>query len=124
MAKDYPGAFAALRTILSKHARGMTVESDTPNTFTVVTRAIAPNGKPLWFGCVMSKKSAVTYHLIPPYYNPKLLQSMPPELAPRMQGKTCFNFAKQRARVTSAAARKRRETLRRRGKSPVATGNR
>lgn len=92
MPKDYPGAFATLRGILSRHARAMTVHADTPTEYSIVTRAIGPNKKPMWFGCVLSKKSAVTYHLLPLYYNPKLLKQVPPELRKRMQGKACFNF--------------------------------
>jgi hypothetical protein len=92
MPTDFPGAFTALRQILNKHAAGMVVEADTPSAFTVVTPAIGPNKKPLWFGCVMSKKSAVTYHLMPLYYNRKLKAGIGPELLARMQGKTCFNF--------------------------------
>jgi hypothetical protein len=40
----------------------------------------------------MSKKSAVTYHLMPLYYNPRLHAALSPRLKGRMQGKTCFNF--------------------------------
>jgi hypothetical protein len=92
MPKDHPGAFAALRGILSRHARTMTVQADTPIEYTLVTQAIGPNRKPVWFGCVLAKKSAVTYHLMPLYYNPKLLAEIAPGLRRRMQGKTCFNF--------------------------------
>jgi hypothetical protein len=92
MATDFPGAFAALRKILRKQRAGMIVRADTPNDFTLITPAIGPNRKPLWFGAVLSKKSAVTYHLMPLYYNPKLMATIPPELRARMQGKTCFNF--------------------------------
>jgi len=41
---------------------------------------------------VMLKKSAVTYHLFPLYFNPKLQGTIPAELLPRKQGMTCFNF--------------------------------
>ena len=92
MPSDFPAAFAALRRILQKHAAGMIVQTDTPTEFIAVTRAIGPNHKPLWFGAVMSKKSAVTYHLMPLYYNPRLNASIAPQLLARMQGKTCFNF--------------------------------
>jgi hypothetical protein len=92
MPADFPGAFDALREILKRHADGMIVQADTPTEFTVVTRAQAPNGRPMWFGCVSLKKSAVTYHLMPLYFNPKLQAAVPPELLRRKQGKTCFNF--------------------------------
>jgi hypothetical protein len=92
MASDFPAAFAALREILKKHSDGMVVQADTPTDFTLVTRALAAKGKPLWFGCVLLKKSAVTYHLYPLYFNPRLQAAVPPELLARKQGKTCFNF--------------------------------
>lgn len=92
MPSDFLAAFADLREILRRHAEGMIVQSDTPTDFTLITPAIGPNKKPIWFGCVLLKKSAVTYHLMPLYMNPALARSIPPELLARKQGKTCFNF--------------------------------
>ncbi len=92
MATDYPAAFAALRKILKRHGRGLIVHADTPTDFTLITPAIGPNKKPIWFGAVLLKKSAVTYHLLPLYYNPKLQATIPPELLNRKQGKACLNF--------------------------------
>jgi hypothetical protein len=92
MPKDYPAAFSRLREVLQKHASGMRVLADTPTDFTVVAQSIAPNGQPMWFGAVKLGKSAVTYHLMPLYYNPKLTAEIPDELRRRKQGKTCFNF--------------------------------
>lgn len=92
MPSDFPAAFAALREILRRHADGMIVHADTPTDFTLITPAIGPNKKPIWFGCVLIKKSAVMYHLFPLYMNPALHAAIPPELLARKQGKTCFNF--------------------------------
>ncbi|HEY2586140.1 MAG TPA: hypothetical protein VGI81_10295 [Tepidisphaeraceae bacterium] len=92
MPSDFPAAFAELREILRRHADGMLVHADTPTDFTLITPAIGPNKKPIWFGCVQVKKTAVTYHLFPLYMNPALDRSIPPELLARKQGKTCFNF--------------------------------
>lgn len=50
------------------------------------------NGKPLWFGAVQMRKNYVSYHLMPVYVNPRLLESVSPALKKRMQGKSCFNF--------------------------------
>jgi hypothetical protein len=98
---DFAGAFSALREILVRHADGMIVLADTPTEYTLATRALAPNKKPMWFGCVLSKKSAVTYHLMPLYYNPKLQSAVSPQLAARKQGKTCFNFKRPDAALFS-----------------------
>ena len=92
MPSDFPTAFRELREILKRHVDGMIVLNDKPNDFTVITKAIGPNKKPIWFGAVLMKKSAVTYHLFPLYFNPALQATVSPELAKRKQGKTCFNF--------------------------------
>jgi hypothetical protein len=92
MASDFSGAFAALRRILKRHSAGMIVQSDTPTDYTLVTPAVGPNRKPIWFGAVLSKKSAVSYHLVPLYFNPALEAKVAPELLRRKQGKACFNF--------------------------------
>jgi hypothetical protein len=92
MPSDFPGAFAALREIMRRHSDGMIIQSDTPTDFTVITPAIGPNKKPIWFGAVMLKKSAVTYHIFPLYFNPAMQAAVPLELLKRKQGKTCFNF--------------------------------
>jgi hypothetical protein len=89
---DFPAAFSALRDILKAHSTGMIVHADTPTDFTVTSPAMVAKDKPLWFGCVLMKKSAVTYHLFPLYFNPKLQAAIPDVLLPRKQGKTCFNF--------------------------------
>jgi hypothetical protein len=83
MPSDFPAAFAALREVLKKHAAGMVVVADTPTDFTVSSPAVAANGKPIWFGCVLLKKSAVTYHLFPLYFNPRLQAAIPAELLRR-----------------------------------------
>lgn len=92
MPNDHSAVFGALREILRKHSRGLLVLSDTPTDFTLATRAVLLNKQPMWFGCVKSGKSAVSYHLMPLYVNPRLQAAVPPELLPRKQGKTCFNF--------------------------------
>ncbi len=92
MPSDFPGAFTALRAILQKHAKGLLIQADTPTDYTVISPAIGPNKKPMWFAAVLSRKSAVSYHLMPLYFNPKLQAQVTPELLARKQGKTCFNF--------------------------------
>ena len=92
MPSDFSAAFAALRQIMRKHADGMIVLADTPVDFTLASPATGPNKQPLWFGAVLLKKSAVTYHLMPLYFNPALQDTVPAELLRRKQGKACFNF--------------------------------
>jgi hypothetical protein len=50
------------------------------------------HGKEMWFGGVRIGKKYVSYHLMPIYVFPDMLQEISPELKKRMQGKSCFNF--------------------------------
>jgi len=53
---------------------------------------MAPNDKPMYFGGVSIRKNYVSYHLMPVYTSPDLLDGISPDLSRRMQGKSCFNF--------------------------------
>ncbi len=92
MPSDFPAAFAALRDIMQRHSKGLIIQTDLPTDYCVLTPAIGMNKKPISFGAVMLKKSAVSYHLFPLYFNPALQAMVAPDLLKRKQGKTCFNF--------------------------------
>lgn len=51
-----------------------------------------PNGSDLSCGGVQIGKRYVSYHLMPVYVSPALLDGVSPELRKRMQGKSCFSF--------------------------------
>lgn len=84
--------FSDLRTILIPFARKLDCTIDGDDEVYVNTNHIQKNGKPLWFGGVQIKKRYVSYHLMPVYVNPTLLEGISPALRKRMQGKSCFNF--------------------------------
>ncbi len=84
--------FNALKAVMGPHTRSLDVKHDEPGNFYVDTFHVMKNKKRLWFGGVQVKKNYVSYHLMPVYENPKLLENMSPELKKRMQGKSCFNF--------------------------------
>ncbi len=46
------------------------------------------------FGAVRIRTRYVSYHLMPIYGSPALLDGISPLLRRRMQGKSCFNFTK------------------------------
>jgi len=92
MTPDFESAFASLRDVLRKHAADMVVLRDGPGEYMVATRAVCPNGHPMFFGWVRAGKGAVTYHLMPLYSNPALQAAVPEALRRRKQGKSCFNF--------------------------------
>jgi hypothetical protein len=96
MPSDYPSVFAALKPILSKYSKRLSIKSDTPTEYTVLTKSASPfhqhKGEPLYFGSVRLGKAYVSFHLVPLYMCPELTKSIPPALKKRMQGKACFNF--------------------------------
>ncbi|MEO8011976.1 MAG: hypothetical protein ABI650_10060 [Dokdonella sp.] len=90
---DPATVFEALRAVLAPHAQGLATMKDTETEFYVDTKHIQKNKSPLFFGAVQVKKSYVSFHLMPVYVQPALLETLSPELKKRMQGKSCFNFA-------------------------------
>lgn len=92
MPDDFTTTFASLRALLEPYAVDMSVTADGPEGYSLDTRHVMANGNPLFFGAVKISKSYVSYHLMPVYVEPALLESISPDLKKRMQGKSCFNF--------------------------------
>jgi hypothetical protein len=96
MAADFAAVFAALKPVFAKCAHRLAVKADTPIEYTLVTKSASPfpqhKGEPMYFGSVRLGKAYVSFHLMPIYMCPALMESIPPALKLRMQGKTCFNF--------------------------------
>lgn len=89
---DFTEVFASLRAIMAPYAQRLDCTVDRDDELSLDTKHVMKNGKPLWFGGVQLKKNYVSYHLMPVYVNPGLLEGMSPDLKKRMQGKSCFNF--------------------------------
>ena len=89
---ELAAVFAELHKIMAPYAAKLEVKRDDNEELYVDTRHIQKNKKPLFFGAVQVKKSYVSFHLMPLYLKPELLDSASPELKARMQGKSCFNF--------------------------------
>jgi hypothetical protein len=96
MPRDFAPVFAALKLVLEKHAKRLSVKSDQPGEYTLVTRCPSPfpqhKGQPMWVASVGVGKAYVSFHLMHIYMVPELTSGMSLELKKRMQGKTCFNF--------------------------------
>lgn len=112
---DSEATFKQLKAILQPYAKSMNVVADTENHYSLDTRHIM-NRKPLFFAAVRTSKSYVSYHLMPVYVEPALLDTVSPELKKRMQGKSCFNFTaidekllKELTRLTKAGFAKFKE---------------
>ncbi len=93
-ATDFDAAFRELHAILLGVAADLVVVRDSPGDLYIDTPHVMKNGKPLFFGAVNIKKRYVSYHLMPVYVNPELLNGISPRLRARMQGKSCFNVAR------------------------------
>jgi hypothetical protein len=93
--KDFGIIYETLKTIMSKHTAGLIVKHDEPDLYYVIGPAPDYRGNEAYFGGVQIKKNYVSYHLMPVYMDPRLLENIPESLKKRMQGKSCFNFKKE-----------------------------
>lgn len=91
---DKVAVFAALQPILRGCSKNLTTVTDSEDCYYLETKHIMKNKKLLFFGAVEIKKNYVSYHLMPVYVNPSLLDSVSEPLKKRMHGKSCFNFAR------------------------------
>lgn len=89
---DFEATFSTLSTVLRRHASGLSIKTDAPGHLYIEVPAATAKAKPTFFGAVQIKKSYVSYHLMPVYENPALLDGISDALRKKMQGKSCFNF--------------------------------
>ena len=103
MTSDLQPVFSALKKILEKHRGAWTVREDSESCYSLAGTP-GPAAVQMWGGKMKKPimpiawveigKAYVSYHLMPVYGNPKLLDGASKELMARMQGKSCFNFKK------------------------------
>ena len=91
---DFPLVFEELKTILKPYAEKLTLTADTADAYSLDGPYSEKWKKEIFFGAAQIKKNYVSFHLMPVYMYPDLLQGISPELKKRMQGKSCFNFKK------------------------------
>jgi hypothetical protein len=106
---EMQATYQALREVLQKHAARLVVTADTPGSYSLDCPKPGPTGKDLFFGAVQIKKNYVSYHLMPVYVFPDLLDTAPEALRRRMQGKSCFNFKTIDRPMLAALARLTRQ---------------
>lgn len=105
MSDAFETVFSPLRATMLEQAAGMVVTQDAPGHLVMKTPWNEPGkNEPAWFGMVQIKKAYVSYHLVPVYAQPALLDGTSPELRKRMQGKSCFNFKKVEAHLFAELA--------------------
>lgn len=92
MPTEFETVFVRLRAILQKHAGSLSVKHDTSTAF-CLEGGVHPRHKTAFpIAWVEIGKAYVSYHFMPAYANPKLLDGYSAKLKSRMQGKSCFNF--------------------------------
>lgn len=89
---DFDSTFDSLSTLLRRHVAGMSIKADAPGNLYVELAPATLKDKPQFFAAVQVKKSYVSYHLMPVYEHPALLDGVSAALRKKMQGKSCFNF--------------------------------
>ncbi len=90
--EEFVFVFENLKNILQPYSKELVLVMDEVDNFYINTHFIMKNSKPMYFGSVKINKHYVSFHLMPVYVFPELLDSLSPELKRRMQGKSCFNF--------------------------------
>ena len=90
--ENFPVIFEQLKAILHSFEPPLVVQEDTPENYTLMVSPSQKYPKGFFFGSTRQGKNYVSYHLMPLYVFPDLLESMSERLKKRMQGKSCFNF--------------------------------
>lgn len=92
--QEFEKVYERLKSILQKYERGpLKADPNEPGYYALTGPASdLTRGNDLWVGAVRIGKNYVSYHFMPVYGFPELLDGISPALRKRMQGKSCFNF--------------------------------
>ena len=91
---EFETIFKHLHNILIPYGQELSLDTNELDKIYINTKFVMPNKKVMFFGAAVIGKRYVSYHLMPVYCYPELLNGISPELKKRMQGKSCFNFKK------------------------------
>ena len=86
--------FDRLAAIFAPYRSILIAKSDEPGDLYLDTPPSPAYAGGLFFGAVKIRKRYVSFHLMPVYVHPDLLDGLSPDLRKRMQGKSCFNFTR------------------------------
>lgn len=117
--EEFHLVFEQLKQILQKYEPHLVVTQNTPENYSLNAHFSEKFHKEVFFGAVQVNKNYVSYHLMPVYIYPDLLDDISDNLKKRMQAKSCFNFKssdkelfRELARLTQkSVARVKREKL-------------
>lgn len=91
-AERMEATFERLSALLAPYRNELVVTTDEAGHLYLDAPPSTPYPKGLFFGAVKIGKRYVSFHLMPVYVHPELLDGISPALRKRMQGKSCFNF--------------------------------
>jgi hypothetical protein len=91
---DFSLVFNRLKQAFQSVVPYLVVKADTADNYYLIAPPAPNRPKEVFFGAVQVKKNYVSYHLMPLYMFPQLLEGISEPLKKRMQGKACFNFTK------------------------------
>lgn len=86
--------FDELRSQLRKYAPRLGEGADEAEQYILKPPDAPALRKMGFFASLQLRKNYVSFHLAPVYIDPTLLEGISPALKKRMQGKSCFNFAR------------------------------
>ena len=89
---NFPAVLEQLKALLKSYEPHLAVTVDDAAGYSLDSPKLGPNKKPMFFGAAVIKKNYVSFHLMPVYVHPELLDGISDTLRKRMQGKSCFNF--------------------------------
>lgn len=94
MSQDFEETFKRLKMILKPLEKDLAIKTDELGKYYLVSKKLNEKKQEIWFGGVEIKKNYVSFHLVPVYFFPELLNPISPGLKKRLTGKACFNFKK------------------------------
>ncbi|MFC4767929.1 hypothetical protein [Effusibacillus consociatus] len=94
MTNDFSQVYQELKSILKESEPYTIVKIDNDREYSMNSSSNPRTKGEGFFGAVQIRKEYVSYHLMPVYVYPELLENTSESLKKRMQGKSCFNFKK------------------------------
>lgn len=101
--------FNSLKEILQPYEPYMTVVHDTDDNYYLDCKKEVRKDMPMFFASVRTNKNHISFHLMPVYAYPELMNGVNPDLRVRMQGKSCFNFTEHNPAVFEELAKLTRQ---------------
>ncbi|MBC7810821.1 MAG: hypothetical protein H7175_06730 [Burkholderiales bacterium] len=90
--EKFGAVFDQLKRVMQAFETDLAVQANEPDHYYLNFSPSDKVPKATFFGAVQIKKNYVSFHLMPVYMYPDLLDGISDALKKRMQGKSCFNF--------------------------------